>query len=372
MNKLLLVLLLIAGPAWAQDTMGRGDYISQHMMTGGFTSGQFTNTEFQPAPRIKPLVTRPQTNLARDMDAVVDYDSYTLGMVLIDQGRVVYQRYAQGTDATTEFHSWSMAKSITNILVGQAICRGDIRMTDRAYQYRPDIKNTVYGQATIYELLTMTTGATGQDPKTGSTQGSNYQLSRGFKSQRDYIIQDGDKVGPRGVWHYDGLHQDTLGLVLDAARGRKYYMQQFLNSAGVESKSHWFTDKDGHINAAYGLGLTLSDWARVAQFSLDILNRQADIADKDCMSDFMRRATESIVTVEDMRAQGYESKYGWGYTWANPMIKNGYAWQGAFGQKVWVDPTTQRIVIQFRNLRNKEHTRHMLDYVKQWRLGYYD
>ena len=328
MNKLLLVLLLIAGPAWAQDTMGRGDYISQHMMTGGFTSGQFTNTEFQPAPRIKPLVTRPQTNLARDMDAVVDYDSYTLGMVLIDQGRVVYQRYAQGTDATTEFHSWSMAKSITNILVGQAISRGDIRMTDRAYQYRPDIKNTVYGQATIYELLTMTTGATGQDPKTGSTQGSNYQLSRGFKSQRDYIIQDGDKVGPRGVWHYDGLHQDTMGLVLDAAR--------------------------------------------VAQFSLDILNRQADIADKDCMSDFMRRATESIVTVEDMRAQGYESKYGWGYTWANPMIKNGYAWQGAFGQKVWVDPTTQRIVIQFRNLRNKEHTRHMLDYVKQWRQGYYD
>ena len=373
MNKLILLLVLISGPVVAQDRNFNGDHISHYYMTGGYTNGIFKNTAFEPAPHPRRLAKTPQANLKAAADSVQEFDSYTLATVMIDRGKIVYQRYSRGTDENTEFNSWSMSKSITNILVGQALCNGDISsINDPAHKYVPGIKNTVYGQSTIRELLMMTSGATGQDPRTGSTLGSNYELTRGFKSQRDYILRDGLIYGPRGVWTYDGLHSNTLGLILDSLRGRKHYVQTFLNQAGVASKSHWFTDKDGHINAAFGLGLTLDDWARVAQLSMDMLHNQANIPNRDCVSKFMQVGTQSLVTPDEMKALNYTSYFGWGYTWTDPAVKHGYAWQGAFGQKAWFDPTTQRIVIQFRNFRNKEHSIHMVKFYRQWRTGHYD
>ena len=372
MNKFLLVLALAAAPALAQDRNFNGDYLSPHYQTGGYTNGQFKTTEFAPSPKPRYLPARPQSNLREAADAVMDYDSYYLGMILIDRGQVVYKRFKGGTDDATEFNSWSMSKSITNILVGQAMCQGDIRsLSDRAYQYLPDIRNTAYGQATIYQLLTMTSGAAPPDPYGGEMKGSNFELTRGFRSQRDFIHRDGQPLQP-GVWAYDGLHHATLGLILDSLRGRKHYVQQFLNQAGVENKSHWLTDRDGHINAAYGFGLTIEDWARIAQLSMDMLNNKADIPNRACVSEFLKQGTENIVKPQDMTTLNYKSFYGWGYTWTHPTIKNGYAWQGAYGQKVWVDPNSQRIVIAFRHYKSKAASDDMGQLFRKWRQGYYD
>ena len=293
-------------------------------------------------------------------------------MVLIDKGKIVYQRY-KDTGPETEFNSWSMAKSITNILVGQALCRGDIKsLNDKAYEYVPDIKGTAYGDSTIRELLTMTSGAPDPGNFGGEMRGSNFELTRGFKSQKDFIHRDGAIQGQRGIFAYDGLHSDTLGLVLDSLKGRKVYVQDFLNQAGVEHESHWLTDKDNAINAAYGFGLKLDDWAKVTQLSMDMLNGRVEIPNKQCVKKFMEDGTSPIISPSAMKNLGYQSYYGWGYTWTHPVIKNGYAWQGAYGQKVWVDPVHERILIRFGHYRSKEQSDNMGKFFQMWRNGYYE
>ncbi len=354
-------------PVFAQFN---GDWLSVGYETGRLTNGIFNNTQFSKAPLPKPLPKAFQANLKREADKAFEADRNALGMALIDKGTIVYQRFSDA-DLKTEFMSWSISKSLTNILVGQALCAGDIKsINDKAYEYVPDIKGTAYGDSTIKELLTMTSGAIAPDPFTGEHNGDFSDWTRGFKSQKDFIRTYGAVQGERGKFAYDNLNPDTLGLVLDAKKGRRIYVQSLLNQAGVENESHWMTDKDNVIHASYGYGATLDDWAKIAQLSLGMLRGTADIPNKECMRQFMSVGTEHIIPPSGI---GRPSYYGWGYTWTNPKVKHGYAWLGAYGQAVWVHPNTQRILIVFRHVNSKSFYENMgVSLYTPWVLGKFD
>ena len=363
----LWVLAVFISPAFAQMN---GDWLSVGYETGELTNGMFNHTAFSKASKPKPLSKLFQANLKAPADKAFEFDDNVLGMVLIDKGSIVYQRF-NASNARTEFMSWSMSKSLTNIMVGQALCAGDIKsLDDTASQYVPDIKGTTYGDATIKELLTMSSGALAPDPFTGEHKGDFYDWTRGFKSQKDLINLYGQHRGERGKFAYDNLNPDTLGLVLDAAKGRRIYIQNLLDQAGVENESHWMLDKDNIVHASYGFGATLDDWAKIAQLSLDMLRGAADVPNKECMRQFMSDGTQHIILPEGI---GRPSYYGWGYTWTNPMVKNGYAWLGAYGQAVWVHPNTQRILIVFRHLKSKRFYENMgANVYTPWVLGKLD
>ena len=63
-----------------------------------------------------------------------DPDSYgtTLAMVVIHRGRVVAERYGTDVTASTKLISWSMAKSITDALVGMCVKDGILSVEERA------------------------------------------------------------------------------------------------------------------------------------------------------------------------------------------------------------------------------------------------
>ena len=347
MKSFSLLLIFAMSSAFAQLNGTHSQSIG--FETGQLTNGIYKNTSFSKAPVPKPLPKVFQANLKDVADKAFEFDSNALGMVLVDKGKIVYQRFNHA-DVKTEFMSWSMSKSLTNIMVGQALCAGDIKsISDKASQYVPDIKGTTYGDATIRELLTMTSGAAAPPDSRGEHKDDFYNWTRGFKSIKDLIHQHGTTQGERGRFVYDGHNTNTLGLVLEANKGTKTYVQNLLNQAGVETESHWMTDKDNMMYVSGGFGATLDDWAKLAQLSLDMLRGTADIPNKECMRQFMSDGTQQIIAPSEMRDPSY---FGWGYTWTNPRVKNGYAWQGAYGQATWVHPNAQKILIVFRHVVN--------------------
>jgi CubicO group peptidase (beta-lactamase class C family) len=371
-NKFLVILLVICSPAWADwdRNFTPNGGVTKAYQTGRYTNGPFKNTEFKPSPLARSLVKQYQSNIKQTADQVFEYDDYTLGMIMLDQGKVVYQRY-NDTDDTTEFNSWSIAKSLTNIITGQALCRGDIRnIDDPAYRYVPELRGTAYGDSTIRELLTMTSGAPRPHIYHGESATDNYDITRGFKNQKDLINRSSSSREYRGQWAYDGLNQAALGLVLDSLRGRKYYVQNYLNAAGVANTSHWIVDNNDSIVAAYGYGARLEDWARIVQLSMDMLLGRAIVADQACMREFMLEATRLIVKPTELGRPGF---FGWGYTWVHPTVNHGYAMMGHAGQRIYVDPNSQRILIVFRHQKNDEFDINMGNKLYgPWRLGQFD
>jgi CubicO group peptidase (beta-lactamase class C family) len=87
-----------------------------------------------------------------------DLPRRTRAIVIVHDGRVVAERYADGYDATTRFTGWSMTKSVTSALVGVLTAQGALDL--RADRLRPEwrVPGDARGTITLHDLLTMSSG----------------------------------------------------------------------------------------------------------------------------------------------------------------------------------------------------------------------
>ena len=367
MRNLLVVLLLLPSLVSARNDTNFGNdgqTVSRYYMTGGVSSG-FNPSEFpsQRGQRLERSTKPLSPELAELIDKAKDTDRHTLAIMLVDHGVVVYE---SNDDARTEYMGWSLAKSITGLLVGQALCQGDIKsLNDPAAKYAPELAQTVYGRATIEDLLTMRSGAPGPDREgTGESPGEFYLLTRGLRSQLDLINKPKNLgAGYEKAYTYDNLNTSALGIVLNRLKGFDYYMKNLTQQARTEQPINWFSDRDRQVNASYGMGATLDDWAHLAQYSVDTLKGRT--GDK-CMQDYMTKSVQHAVKPEE--TDSLNKFFGYGYSvWTHPKIKNGYAWFGMYGQKVFVDPDNELVLIVFRTRQDQEFNQRIGRVWSTWR-----
>ncbi|HTN13276.1 MAG TPA: serine hydrolase domain-containing protein, partial [Sphingomonadaceae bacterium] len=85
--------------------------------------------------------------------------TFTNAMLVIRDGKIVFEDYRNRSDETTHFISFSMAKTITSLLVGIAVDQGKIAsLDDPATKYVPQLKGTGYDGVTIRQILQMRSG----------------------------------------------------------------------------------------------------------------------------------------------------------------------------------------------------------------------
>jgi CubicO group peptidase (beta-lactamase class C family) len=79
------------------------------------------------------------------------------------------ERYQYGRTDRDSFTSWSMAKTVTTMLVGVAIAEGHIRsIDDLAGAYVPELAGTEYGKTSLRHLLQMSSGVRFSEQYTGT------------------------------------------------------------------------------------------------------------------------------------------------------------------------------------------------------------
>ena len=87
-----------------------------------------------------------------------DHLGETHALLVVQEGRIVAERYGQGFDAASTHHSWSKAKSITHALVGLLV--GDGKLDIAAAADVPDWRTAQdpRGAITLDQLLRMSSG----------------------------------------------------------------------------------------------------------------------------------------------------------------------------------------------------------------------
>lgn len=131
---------------------------------GGVPWPTTTWPEGPPGPDVDP------TRLAAAVDAMFaargrDDVCDTRALVVVRGGRVVLERYADGFGATSRFHSWSMAKTITLVLTGVLVGRGTLALDAPAGvpEWQADARKAL----TLRQLLHMTAGIDNGDDEGG-------------------------------------------------------------------------------------------------------------------------------------------------------------------------------------------------------------
>jgi CubicO group peptidase (beta-lactamase class C family) len=347
----LIALTPIFAGAQASDSAFKGNLLRSDYMTGALSSGFFPITKFDASPSVKPLSVKKleerDIEFAKRAEKFFDDDGNNLAMMMLDHGKIIYERYASGVDQDSKMFSWSMAKSLTAYTVGEALCSGKIKsLNDQAESYTPEIKDSAYGKATIKQLLTMSSGAPPGPPEyMGSQKDEWMNLTRGFKSITEMLNLYGARTENPGVFAYKNMDTDALVLAVNGNGNFKdLFATTIWNRAGTEKSATWLVDKTGTINGSFGLGATLRDWARLALESLEMRNGTRG----KCIQEFMMDATTKQIANE---GGGSVNFYHYGYqTWIDPREQTGiYVWLGAYGQKVMIDPKNERILILFRH-----------------------
>src|SRR5205085_4139514 len=97
-------------------------------------------------------------NVPTPFDRILE-DNKTVAFLIIKNDTIQYEKYFKGYDKERIVPSFSMAKSITSILIGIAIDEGLIKSVDEPITvYIPELKKNGFEKVTIKHLLQMTSG----------------------------------------------------------------------------------------------------------------------------------------------------------------------------------------------------------------------
>jgi len=105
----------------------------------------------------------PDAGLDRLLDAFLDANPNT-GLLVLKGDTILAERYQYGRTAQHRFASASVAKTVLGMLVGIAVSEGKLKLEDRVAQYVPALAGQAYGDATVRDLLTMSSGVGNGQP----------------------------------------------------------------------------------------------------------------------------------------------------------------------------------------------------------------
>ncbi len=329
----------------------------------GDMATEFRNHKLSPSvtPWALPLKA-PSTEDARTIESAQRMfdNNATLGLLLVDRGRIVYENYRAPAAENKPLFSWSMSKSLTAYTLGHMHCDGKVPTLDQpAATVSPALKGTVFGEAPLRHLLTMSSGskeALHSGDHIAATPGcrpgincDGWQMMRAqgmsgaaylhkFPERDKTLLGNAVESGSR--FAYSGLDTLALASVADSAGGFLPAFEKYIwSKIGAEAPGYWLLDKDNRAIAQAGFSATGRDWIRLALFTMRQLN-----SDDPCLRDFMQKATTAQIQNASKRVGNNFQNYGY-QTWI--FEKNGrrsYWWAGYGGQRVGVDPVSEKII----------------------------
>ena len=273
------------------------------------------------------------------------------GLLIARGDTILIERYQYGRNDRHRFTSWSMAKTVTSMLVGIAIAEGHIRsVDDPAAAYVPALRGTEYGRTSLRHLLQMSSGVrfveqyTGVDDVSRLAADTFLQLGTGGV---DAVTPFNVRAAPSGTkFSYASVETQVLGLVLRSAVGRPvadYLQEKIWAPIGAEADATWLIDRSGQEVTFCCINAVLRDYARLGLLLAHDGNwRGRQILPAAWIEDATRVAPDQT----HLRPGIATSFFGYGYqVWILPGERRMFAFLGVRGQAIWVDPASRLVMV---------------------------
>jgi CubicO group peptidase (beta-lactamase class C family) len=194
------------------------------------------------------------------------------GLLIIQDGRIVLERYGLGLKPADRWSTMSMVKSMSAVLVGAAIADGFLNgVDDPVADHLPQLAASAYAGVTVRHLLTMSSGVAWLEDYAGRTSHVN-QYSRLLAARKPggvlELLRTLSSAHPPGtVWSYNTGDTYLLGAVLTAATRTTLadYMEKTIwQPCGMEFDGFYTLDCEGGQEIAGSrAGMTLRDIGRI-------------------------------------------------------------------------------------------------------------
>ncbi|MCD6060823.1 MAG: putative beta-lactamase class [Moraxellaceae bacterium] len=307
----------------------------------------------RPLPRGETLQLPEQFRAFGSMQAVAQFllDTRTDGLIVLQDGRVVFEQYRRGHHAKSRHISWSLAKSMISALVGAAIHEGRIKdIMDPVERYAPALKGTAYEGVPLKAVLQMSSGVR-FDENYDNKDADVVRLARTLVlggSFNAYAKKLKRTHAPGTQRQYSSFDTQVLAMVLQGASGlplAEYMREKLWLPLGAEQDGAWLVDSEGMVMGFGGFNATLRDYARFGQLYLDngfVEGRPVVPAEWIAASLAM-----DAPHLQPQRDQRNDFGLGYGYQWWIPEDgARDYMAMGVYNQFIYVAPATRTVIVK--------------------------
>ncbi|MFW5875178.1 MAG: serine hydrolase domain-containing protein [Myxococcota bacterium] len=174
----------------------------------------------------------------------------TQGVVVVRDGAIVAEWYAEGWDETSFAASWSVAKSFTSAAIGIALEEGLIPSLDVSMaEYIPEWEGTNRADITLRHVLGMASGLDWVEDYSPTADSSDIvYMVTSASDQLAYASSIELASTPGTVWNYSSGDTMLLSGVLERASGMsagEYAQRELLSPLGIEP-ADWWRDAEDH------------------------------------------------------------------------------------------------------------------------------
>ena len=274
-------------------------------------------------------------------------DHKTVAFLIIRNDTILYQNYFNKYNEESIVASFSMAKSVTSMLIGCAIEDGIIKSVDDAItDYIPELVDNGFEKVTIGHLLQMTSGLKFNESYTNPF-GDAATLYYGrnlhkMMSKMELEREPGEK------FRYMSGNTQLLGWILERVLEEKtitqYLQEKIWSEIGMEYDASWSLDrKNNGIEKTYCcLNARARDFAKLGRLYLNNGNW-----------DGKRIVPEKWVKTSTTPDTTYGGVDYYKYQWWIPNDDGDFIAEGILGQFIYVNPQKNIIMVRLGKKTDK-------------------
>lgn len=278
-------------------------------------------------------------------------DFQSIGFAIIKDGKLLYEEYWDDYSEESHTNSFSMAKSITTMLLGKALEQGYIdSLEEPVTDFIPEFVDDPLGrQCTVGDLSAMTSGFHWTEeyyspfsPTTEAYFGKEIEaqlLKRGFDHQ------------PGGHFKYSSADTQLLAIVLKRATGKNladYLSESFWIPMGMEYDALWSVS--GGIEKSFCcVHSNVRDFAKLGQLLLQKGHWNGSQLLDSAFVDRMITPNYKAFKADEPKKYGYS-------IWIDEEYEPAfYGMMGHLGQRILVVPDHDLVIVRLGKSKDKEH-----------------
>jgi CubicO group peptidase (beta-lactamase class C family) len=285
----------------------------------------------------------------------------TLALVVVHNGQVVREMYGPETDATTTLISWSMAKNITQALVGMAVGDGLLSIDDD--HLFPEWEHDDRASITLGNLLNMTSGLEWVEDYVDDKSSDVIEMLFGSEKfvgdHASYAASKELEATPGVKYLYSSGTTNLVTKILSRALGEKrnsteamskFMQDRLFDPLGMRSAVPRFDASGNFVGSSYVFA-TARDFARFGYLYLN-----------DGMWNGLRLLPEGWVNYSRSSiARDPDNGLDYGaHVWMFPKDPGSIAALGYEGQFTWASPQRNLVVVRLGKT-NAEYGPHLRD-----------
>ena len=316
--------------------------------------------------KLFPNKTIPKSTNPQPWAIGKDFNTYTLSdtlqkthaklksvaFLVIQNDSIRVEKYWNGYGQNSLSNSFSMAKSVVNMLIGIAIKEGKIISVDQPVgNFLPEFAQGDKSRITIKHLLMMSSGLDWDESRSYKNLVSVFfsDIMEGYYGNNLYKLSTSTQAAEAPGVYFDYKSGDTqlLSFVIEKATGKcvsEYFGEKLWQPLGAENDALWCLDDKGKEKAFCCINSNARDFAKLGKL---MLNKGWYNGMQILDTNYIKSSTTPNRLIDKYFPENKTDYYGY-QTWVIPNYKgqNIIYLRGTLGQLIIIIPEKNIIIVR--------------------------